>query len=92
MGVNRLVLTGIAADVCVLFTAADAHMREYQLWAPRDAVAGETDERTDWALDIMAKSMGAETRATSELTLEAWMNSNIGSAGFSGLMTCASAT
>lgn len=28
LGVNRLVLTGVAADICVLFTAADAHMRE----------------------------------------------------------------
>jgi len=47
LGVNRLVLTGMAADVCVLFTAADAHMREYQIWTPRDAVASEKDERAD---------------------------------------------
>jgi nicotinamidase-related amidase len=25
---RRLILTGVAADICVLFTAADAHMRE----------------------------------------------------------------
>ena len=28
LGVDRLVLTGMSADVCVLFTAADAHMRD----------------------------------------------------------------
>lgn len=70
--VSRLVLTGVAADICVLFTAADAHMREYALWTPRDATASEADERTDWALDIMRNSMSAETRPTGELSLKAW--------------------
>ena len=73
LGVSRLVLTGIAADICVLFTAADAHMREYRLWVPNDAVASEGDERTRWALDIMRKSMGAETASTGDLSLEAWV-------------------
>jgi nicotinamidase-related amidase len=31
LGVRRLVLTGVATDICVLFTAADAHMRDYAL-------------------------------------------------------------
>jgi nicotinamidase-related amidase len=34
LGVSRLILTGIAADICVLFTAAHAHMRAYDLWVP----------------------------------------------------------
>jgi nicotinamidase-related amidase len=73
LGVRRLILTGVAADICVLFTAADAHMRDYKLWAPRDAVASEDDRRADWALDIMRSSMGAETRPTTELTFEQWL-------------------
>lgn len=77
LGVSRLVLTGIAADICVLFTAADAHMREYQLWVPSDAVASEGAERTQWALDIMHKSMGAETASTGDLTLEAWVKQGV---------------
>jgi nicotinamidase-related amidase len=72
LGVRRLVLTGIAADICVLFTAADAHMREYDLWVPQDAVVSDHEERTAWALDIMAKSMGARTTATTELSLKDW--------------------
>lgn len=70
---SRLVLTGIAADICVLFTAADAHMREYELWVPRDAVAGESERRTSWALEIMLNSMNAETRGTDEFSLEEWV-------------------
>jgi nicotinamidase-related amidase len=72
LGVDRLVLTGIAADICVLFTAADAHMRDYELWVPEDAVAAQTPERRNWALAIMKQSMGAETRPTGSLGLAAW--------------------
>lgn len=72
LGVDRLVLTGISADICILFTAADAHMRDYHLWIPEDAVAAQTPERRRWALEIMKQSMGAETRATSHLKLATW--------------------
>lgn len=70
--VGRLVLTGYAADICVLFTAADAHMRGYDLWTPQDAVASETAERKRWALEIMSGSMGAATDAAETLSLTAW--------------------
>lgn len=73
LGVRRLVLTGIATDICVLFTAADAHMREYDLWVPADAVGAEDEQRTGWALDIMAKSMKADTRPTTERSLADWI-------------------
>jgi nicotinamidase-related amidase len=73
LGVNRLVLTGIAADICVLFTAADAHMRQYDLWVPRDTVASVDAKRTDWSLDIMAMSMKADIRSSEEVTLADWV-------------------
>jgi nicotinamidase-related amidase len=73
LGVKRLVLAGVAADICVLFTAADAHMREYPLWVPRDAVASNTPQHRDWAVEIMAKSMGAEICATTDMTLAEWL-------------------
>jgi len=73
LGVSRLVLTGVAADICVLFTAADAHMRDYGLWVPRDAVASNSPERTGWALEIMDGSMGADVRPTTERSLEDWV-------------------
>lgn len=73
LGVRRLVLTGVVADICVLFTAADAHMRDYDLWTPADAVASRRPEHADWALQIISKSMGAETRPTTQLRLEDWV-------------------
>jgi nicotinamidase-related amidase len=72
LGVTRLVLTGIATDICILFTAADAHMRDYALWVPSDAVAAESDKRGAWALDIMAHAMGAATAPTRDLSLRQW--------------------
>ncbi|CAN7619840.1 cysteine hydrolase [Phenylobacterium sp. LjRoot164] len=72
LGVSHLVLTGVAADICVLFTAADAHMRDYRLWIPEDAVASDNDERKAWALRIMSNSMGADTSSTEALSLQAW--------------------
>ncbi|UZK65353.1 cysteine hydrolase family protein [Sphingomonas sp. M1-B02] len=74
LGVNRLVLTGVATDICILFTAADAHMRDYALWIPEDAVAAETAEGSASALAIMRSSMGAETAPVGELSLATWSN------------------
>lgn len=73
LGASRLILTGVAADICVLFTAADAHMRQYELWVPSDCVASSDPQRTRWALEIMQHSMEAEIRPTTELRLEQWM-------------------
>ena len=78
LGVSRIILAGFATDICVLFTAADAHMREYELWVPQDAVAGETPERSAWALDIMRKSMGAIIEATHTTNLSDWIGENSG--------------
>lgn len=45
-----LILTGLAAESCVLFTACDAFLREYSVWVPPDCVASETDAATRRAL------------------------------------------
>jgi nicotinamidase-related amidase len=72
LGVSRLALTGIAADMCVLFTAADAHMRDYDLWVPQDAVAAESPDLVEAALVIMRERLRAETAPTSQLELADW--------------------
>ncbi len=73
LGVSRLILTGVAADMCVLFTAGDAHMRDYALWVPADAVASGSASRTAAALEIMRERLGAETAPSSQLGLGGWM-------------------
>lgn len=73
LGAQRLILTGVSADICVLFTAADAHMREYDLWVPADCVASFDPQRTHWALEIMKNSMKAEVRGSEKLSLTQWL-------------------
>jgi len=72
--VSRLILAGLATDICILFTAADAHMRDYALWVPEDAVAALSDERHRAALENMSEAMGAETAPTDRLTPASWLD------------------
>jgi nicotinamidase-related amidase len=48
--VRRLILTGIAGNICVLFTANDAYMREYRIFAPADCIVSNTAALNDYAL------------------------------------------
>lgn len=50
LGVGTVIVTGIATDICILFTANDAYMRDYQVVVPRDCVAANTRARTEFAL------------------------------------------
>ena len=43
LGVRRLILAGIATNLCVLFTAHDAHMRGYPMVVLSDGCAAESD-------------------------------------------------
>jgi nicotinamidase-related amidase len=40
--IRRVILTGIAGNICVLFTANDAYMREFKLFAPADCIVSNT--------------------------------------------------
>jgi nicotinamidase-related amidase len=58
--IRRLVLTGIAADNCIMFTAHDAYLRKYELWVPADCVASQRDTWRRDALAHMARVMKAD--------------------------------
>jgi nicotinamidase-related amidase len=64
LGARRLVVAGLAADVCVLFTASDAFLRGFRLWIPADCVAAESAERKRAALAFMARVLKADIRAS----------------------------
>jgi nicotinamidase-related amidase len=67
--VERLILTGVAANICVLFTAHDAHMRGYRLHVPEDCVASNTRRETQHALEHLRTVMAAVTAPSSRLSL-----------------------
>ena len=60
LGARRLILTGIAGNFCVLFTANDAYMRDYQIVVPRDCVISNTAKENRQALQLMRKFLKAE--------------------------------
>ncbi|WP_433746471.1 isochorismatase family cysteine hydrolase [Falsibacillus pallidus] len=73
MGVEKLILTGVAGDMCVLFTANDAYMREYDLWVPEDCIASESKEANEHALQIIRRSVFADTTPSKEFDLSEFM-------------------
>lgn len=69
MRIEHLILVGVAADICVLATAFDAHMRGFDLSVPCDCVAAENAEAELWALRHMARVLGADVRPSFGLPL-----------------------
>jgi nicotinamidase-related amidase len=63
-GTRRLILTGIAGNICVLFSANDAHMRNLEVHVPRDCIASNSRADNDWALRQMGTVLGIDIRAS----------------------------
>ena len=68
---QTLILTGIAGNFCVLFTANDAYMRDFKLFVPSDCTVSNTKKKNDSALALMRKFLKADTRSSSGIILRA---------------------
>jgi nicotinamidase-related amidase len=68
-GVETVVVVDFAADNCVLFTAAEAHMREYKVIVPSDCCASEVDKEWRHALAQMRKLLGADTSSSHRIRM-----------------------
>ena len=68
---KTLILTGIAGNICVLFTANDAYMRDFRIYVPSDCTASNTMEDNEHALEIMEQVLKADTTPSTELDFEA---------------------
>jgi nicotinamidase-related amidase len=69
LGSKKLILTGVAGNFCVLFTANDAYMRDFELIIPSDCTASNTAEENREALQLMRKFLKADTRPSAKLRL-----------------------
>src|SRR5690606_31500076 len=52
---------------CVLATAQDANMAEYEVWVPSDCVASRQPQRKREALSLLSRSLNARTVASSRV-------------------------
>jgi nicotinamidase-related amidase len=66
---QSVILTGIAGNFCVLFTANDAYMRDFNLFVPSDCTVSNTKKENNSALGLMKKFLKADTRLSSGIVL-----------------------
>ena len=69
LGAQRLILTGVSTNSCVLFTANDAYMRDMEIMVPEDCVAACNDQEHSFAIDQMKTMLKADIRAACEIDL-----------------------
>jgi nicotinamidase-related amidase len=69
LGARTLILTGVAGNICILFSANDAYMRDYDIVVPSDCVVSNTREENDYALDQIQRVLKGDVRRSDELDL-----------------------
>ncbi|WP_042220827.1 isochorismatase family cysteine hydrolase [Oceanobacillus manasiensis] len=60
---THLIISGIAGDICILFTAKDAYMYKFDLQIPKNCMASENNQTNDYALHLMKTVMEADIEA-----------------------------
>ena len=70
LGARTLILTGVAGNICVFFTANDAYMRDFGLVVPADCIASNTTAENDYALGQMRQILRADTTPSCEIDLD----------------------
>lgn len=73
---KTLIMAGITGNICVLFTANDAFMRDFQLIIPQDCVASTTEEENRNALHQMETVLKADTTPSTRLDLQQFTQKN----------------
>jgi nicotinamidase-related amidase len=71
LGAEMLILTGIAGDRCVLFTANDAFLREFKIFVPSDCVISNDASQNRESLKLMQRVLNADICPSKKLNLPA---------------------
>jgi nicotinamidase-related amidase len=69
LGAHTLIFTGIAGNICILFSANDAYMRDYHLFVPADCTVSNTVGENDNALQQIARVLKADVTESAKLDL-----------------------
>ena len=64
---RTLIITGIAGDRCVLFTANDAYLRDFKIFVPSDCVISNTPRQNREALTLMKRVLHADIQPSSKI-------------------------
>lgn len=66
---ETLILTGFASNICILYTANDAYMNDFQIYIPRDCTAAERLVLHKQAIADMERCLKADTRIGARIPL-----------------------
>ena len=69
LGATTLIMTGIAGNICILFSANDAYMRDYNIIVPSDCVVSNTRRENDNALDQIERVLKGTVTPSDQLDL-----------------------
>ena len=69
--VRTIVMAGFATDMCVLFTASDAYLRDLDIIVPPDCSASATVEHHRNALEHMSRVLHVKTISSTEIDFTA---------------------
>lgn len=67
LNVRRVILTGITGDICVLISANDAYLRDYEIHVPADCTASVDESENRHALDYMERVLKANVTSAAEI-------------------------
>lgn len=67
LNAKKLIITGMSTDHCILFTASDAYLRDYEVLVPRDCVASTDMTEHEHALKHIERVLKADTRLSFEI-------------------------
>ena len=70
LGARTLILAGFAGNICILFSANDAYMRDFLLYVPEDCIASNTKRDNTVAVELMRTVLKADVTKSTELDLE----------------------
>ncbi len=67
---KTLILTGVASDICILFTANDAYMRDFNLYVPIDCVAAKDEQTNEATLKYIERVLKADIKPSTEINFK----------------------
>jgi len=70
LDINTLILTGIATNSCIQYTAHDAKMRNFRIFVPPDCSAARTREEHDQAIRHMQSMASADITPSHQLDID----------------------
>jgi len=70
MKADTLIITGVSAHQCVLFTANDAHVRDYKVIVPQDCIASPLTRERDFAVRYFNSVLHSETPTSTRMRLQ----------------------